>query len=143
MELVLYQNLSDPNEYPKNLTTIDTLNVLLLEESSIINPKFQVSNPNFTANYCYVPDFNRYYYITNITVDKNRLFVINAKCDVLQSFFNEIKESPVIIKRSSKLDVLNSYMKDDQREFYQYDFRQYKYLGTVGEPSSMIMVTVG
>lgn len=143
MELVLYQNLSDPNEYPKNLTTIDTLNVLLLEESSIINPKFQVSNPNFTANYCYVPDFNRYYYITNITVDKNRLFVINAKCDVLQSFFNEIKESPVIIKRSSKLDVLNSYMKDDQREFYQYDFRQYAYLGTVGEPSSMIMVTVG
>jgi hypothetical protein len=143
MELVLYQNLSDPNEYPKNLTTIDTLNVLLLEESSIINPKFQVSNPNFTANYCYVPDFNRYYYITNITVDKNRLFVINAKCDVLQSFFNEIKESPVIIKRSSKLDVLNSYIKDANREFYPYNYNEYIVFGSLGKPLSPVLVTIG
>lgn len=143
MELILYQNLSDPNEYPKNLVTLDTLNVTLLEESSILKPKFMVSALNFNSNYCYVPEFNRYFYINNISVAKNRLFVINAKCDVLQSFFNEIKESPVIIKRSSKLNVLNSYLKDDRREFYQYDFRQYAYLGTVGEPSVMVMVTVG
>lgn len=143
MELVLYQNLSDPNEYPKNLVTLDTLNVTLLEESSILKPKFMVSTLNFNSNYCYVSEFNRYFYINNISVAKNKLFVINATCDVLQSFFEQIKESPVIIKRSSKRDVLNSYLKDDQREFYQYDFRQYAYLGTVGEPSVMVMATVG
>lgn len=143
MELVLYQNLSDPNEYPKNLVTLATKRVVLLAEASVLKPQFMISDPIFTANYCYVPEFNRYYYITNIVALKNQAFNLNAKCDVLQSFFNEIKESPVIIKRSSKLDVLNSYIKDDRREFYQYDFRQYAYLGTVGEPSSMIMVTVG
>lgn len=51
-------------------------------------------------NYCYIPDFGRYYYITNVTYNRG-IWEIACREDVLASFKAEIGSTPMYIERSS------------------------------------------
>ena len=77
--------------------------VLILEES--------VANI-MSANYCYISDFGRYYYITDKTCDVNGLWTISLKVDVLESFKYDIYRLKGIIQRQR--DNYNMYLKDEK-----------------------------
>lgn len=77
--------------------------VLILEES--------VANI-MSANYCYISDFGRYYFITDKTCDVNGLWTISCKVDVLESFKNDIFRLKGIVQRQK--DNYNMYLKDDK-----------------------------
>lgn len=77
--------------------------VLILEES--------VANI-MSANYCYISDFGRYYYITDKTADVNGVWTISLKVDVLESFKNDIYQLKGIVQRQK--DNYNMYLKDDK-----------------------------
>ena len=76
-----------------------------------------------TANYARIPEFDRYYYITNITVVSSRLFLIDMRSDPIMSFRQEILAlSPVISRYEhstnfylpdpmAKLSARTSYMR--------------------------------
>lgn len=71
-----------------------TVNGKLRENSSILTPSFNIESdviPSF--NYCYIPQFNRYYYITDITSVNSKIVRIECKVDVLKSFSTDIKNS--------------------------------------------------
>lgn len=77
--------------------------VLILEES--------VANI-MSANYCYISDFGRYYFIADKTCDVNGLWTISCKVDVLESFKNDIYHLKGIVQRQK--DNYNMYLKDDK-----------------------------
>lgn len=59
----------------------------MIDDTSLMNPTFKLSiaaNP-IGYNYCYVADFNRYYFITDISTHQN-FWYISCTCDVLASF---------------------------------------------------------
>ena len=83
---------------------------VLIDETSLMNPVFKLeigSNP-IGKNYCYVSDFNRYYFITDITSSQN-FWYISCKCDVLASFKTEIgSQSHYVLRSASSYDGLIS-----------------------------------
>ena len=122
MTLILYENKSDEIKMNKELTTIATYNGYMRDESSFTNPTvliegvFNITN-NSNANYMFLPDYRRYYYITDIIQKRSNLVEIHARVDVLMSFKNEIKTCSGIIKKSS--NKYNLYLDDGSLKIYQ------------------------
>lgn len=98
MDITLYQTLSERERINKVLGSYIAMTGTLRGESSVINPSFLIeySNPS-DYNYCYIPSFGRYYFITNITSVRNNIWRIDCSVDVLMSFKNEILNLNVIV----------------------------------------------
>ena len=98
MNIILYQTFSERERINKTLSNELTLTGTLRGESSVINPTFMIetSNPS-SYNYCYISEFGRYYFITNITSVRNGLWKINCSVDVLMSFKTDILNLNVIV----------------------------------------------
>lgn len=125
MQLNLYRNNSEPNKVGKSLTSLLSLNGTLREQTSIINPTITIETSGpILANYAYIPQFQRYYFITDIESVKEGLWSISMRCDVLESFKNQIGENEAILARQEKL--FNLYLKDDLATFSSESFTLYK-----------------
>lgn len=102
--IVLYRNLSATNVVNKNLEQIHVFEGTLRAGSSLIDPviMFQAQDPGFHANktnYLYVEEFGRYYYITNIISQNEKLWVIHCHVDVLMSYSELIKQQKAVVAR--------------------------------------------
>lgn len=73
--------------------------VLVLEES--------ITNIN-SANYCYISEFGRYYYIREKSADINGLFTLVLACDPLMSFKPGILNLSGIVSKQS--NIYNMYL---------------------------------
>lgn len=103
IQVTLYSNSSDNEEVHKNITAITTRNCDIFEDCSIQNPMLKIAMDDniINANYLYIPKFGRYYYIENMNIYDGAYVVINARVDVLMSFWNSFKKSNCIAKRST------------------------------------------
>lgn len=113
MNIILYSNFSDKNVMDKNISLIKTLTGTLRENCSIINPTISIEGLTAEeltkANYAYIPDFGRYYYINNIILKKN-LYELQMHVDVLMSFKDSIRLNNAVISRQQK--SYNLYLRD-------------------------------
>lgn len=118
MEIILYTTGSERHAIRKTLQNGLELTGALRGESSVINPSFivELSNPS-QYNYCFIPDFGRYYFIINITSVRTNIWRIDCSVDVLMSFQSEILNLDVIV---SDLSIGESptetYMQGEQWE---------------------------
>lgn len=110
MNITLYVNKSEKNKIGKNLTNDFSLSGTLRDVTNIINPVILIElNEINNYNYCYIPDFNRYYFITDITVIRTGLFAISLMVDVLESFKTDIKNLSVILLNTQNVGT-NNYL---------------------------------
>lgn len=103
MTIILYQNFSENNAVNKNITELATLTGTLREQSSIINPVINISDIDLyvgSMNYAYIPEFNRYYFITNIESVRKGLWRVSFHVDVLFTYREQIKGNHAIIERN-------------------------------------------
>lgn len=124
MTAKLYYNKSDKKYVNKDLEAItydgsDHIDVEFKDDTSIVNPAFilRTQSKVLTANYIYVPDLNRYYYINDYVVSHQRIF-INCHVDVLMSYKSSLMDKNVIAKRSE--NRYNLYLPDDKFKLYNY-----------------------
>ena len=79
---------------------------VLIDETSLMNPTFKLeigSNP-IGKNYCYVSDFNRYYFVTDISSNQN-FWYITCTCDVLATYKTPIgTQSHYVLRSASSYD---------------------------------------
>lgn len=81
---------------------------LLKETTSILNPSFLIQGNETTFegksipdyNYCYVEEFHRYYFITQVASISSNIWQIDCEVDVLASYRSEIRETKAFIKRA-------------------------------------------
>ena len=114
MNVTLYNNKSSNNTVNKILTSIgSTLTIDANRPIDVMNPEIVIAyNVSFIgANYMYIPDFGRYYYINNIEIENGNIMIISGHVDVLKSFWNSFKGSRCIAERSSS--NYNDYLPDD------------------------------
>lgn len=96
--VILYTTSSEPNRINKSLNNQTIFEGSLREQSSVINPTITIQAENLSAfNYMYIAEFDRYYFITDITSIRNGLWRISAKVDVLMSFSDQIQNVIVSI----------------------------------------------
>lgn len=108
MDLTLYVNVSEKNKLTKSLTNELHLTGNLRNESSVTDPVIllQVDNPT-TYNYVYIPQFNRYYFITDMVSVRTGLWQLKLHVDVLMSFNTQIGELRVVLSDTEKEGATN------------------------------------
>lgn len=106
MTITFYRNTSDTNVVDKELSEAFTSSFvgILREESSILAPviTLQASADRFAnCNYAYIAEFERYYYIQDISSIRNNLTQITMRVDVLMSYKTQIRASSALVKRNA------------------------------------------
>ena len=84
-----YKSSAEQNRVDKtNFLTADMIiSGVLREASSLIHPSITFTSDIIpTFNYVYIPIFNRYYYVTDITSIKNKLWQMSLTVDVLMTY---------------------------------------------------------
>lgn len=115
MNIVLYQNISEPMVVDKFITEVATLEGSLRHETPVSSPRILIEG-TFPANvnYVYIPDFSRYYYVDEITHYRAEAWYLSLRCDVLMSFKQGIRNSQVIVEETATLPAGgNMYLPGD------------------------------
>ena len=151
MNIVFYINKSDKRFLNKSLVEITTANdvVLLDENVNVINPHFRVNDIDFTnINYCYVPDFKRYYYIESTEIQYGGVVDVQCAVDVLMSFKSDIYNANGIVSRSNSMgnvlisDDMNVLRVDDTHT--NLAFKGCEFLNTITSANySFLLLTFG
>lgn len=133
MNAKLYFNKSDKRYINKDIEQVyphsegtppEWIKVEFIEPTSIENPRLILSTETnvLQANYLFLEDFGRYYYINNHTLEKGRV-IIDCKVDVLMSFATEIMQENVILDRiSTQKNLQNYYLEDDEIKKLSYPY---------------------
>lgn len=103
MTITLCRNISEKNAVNKTLTELTTLTGTLREQSSIIDPVIHIEGiDDFigSMNYAYIPEFNRYYFVTNIESVRAGLWRVSFHVDVLYTYRTQIRKNYAIIERN-------------------------------------------
>lgn len=121
-QIQLIYNNEPMNKISKNVdNVINTLEGSLRDESSIVDPVIMIESENpITANYAFIPAFNRYYFIRNIEVVRTNLWRLTMHTDVLRTFSEGILGSPCIVAKSS--NRFNMYLNDSNYKCFQNDY---------------------
>lgn len=119
MKITLYRNTSEKIKVNKNIEVIKELNGQLLHDCSIYKPSIRIDASGISTsqlqqcNYCYIDTFGRYYYISNIIVERNNIWTIDYKVDVLMTYKTQILALIAVVGRQEKLQNGNVYLQDD------------------------------
>lgn len=144
MTIKLYHNDSDKRTVSKSLSNESALiDATIIDDTSILAPRLKVRDNGIIMvqyNYCYIADFKRYYYITDITVS-NGYILIDCKVDVLMSYANEIKACRGIIARQEQ--KCNYYLDDPYYQSYEYSRVQVKTFSDVFNNFNFVLTVNG
>lgn len=134
-------NNSASNVADKDFTTVDTLTGTLRNETSVTNPAIRIEadiNTLAESNYFYIPQFHRYYFMTDIRSIRNGLVEIQGQCDVLTTAFKlgNLKDCIGITQRQQNewnLDLNDGVFKVYQNpvvttELFPSGFNSYSYV---------------
>ena len=143
--ITIQTSSSEKKKVDKSLTDIASLTGTLRNDTSIIDPTFQIQGDlsAYTgANYCTVPAFGRSYFINNIRSIRANLFEIVCHVDVLSSFKGPLRTNTAIIKRSERnwnLYLNDGSLKTDQRP----TITTKRFSGSFVNQSSYVLVLAG
>lgn len=79
----------------------DTVQCYLKEECSVMKPRLILSAPKLDYNYFYIPDFHRYYFITDYVFMGNRTYAVHGEVDSMGSFRDSILASSQYVERAA------------------------------------------
>lgn len=114
MEITLYKTTSETNQINKNLTNATILNGNLKQGSSVINPSIIIEHSNPTSfSMVNIPDFNRFYFISEFVNIRENIWELHLTVDVLMSYKTQIKNLNVIVERAENEE--DSFIDDGSR----------------------------
>ena len=88
--LKIYTNQSNQNIINKRIDLISELNCTFKDDIDMLNPVLLVKN--YTGgNYCYLSDFDRYYYIDDVGLLKGGVYQLHCSVDVLKSYADDLE----------------------------------------------------
>lgn len=119
---------------------------VLKEASSIANPSIILdvgtgSDPSW--NYAYIPEFDRYYFITDWTWIENRLWQADLRTDLLATFRDYIGGSSMYVLRSSAAfdgSIIDNYYPVKSEAVKQYSYAPYQWPLSISGGSVVIGV---
>lgn len=119
MNITLYSNSSDNNVVTKTISQVASLTGSLRNESGIMSPSILIQGTYPTANYCYISDWGRYYFIEEIISVRNNVSEIRCRIDTLMTYAQQIRGLTAIIKKQE--NDYNLYINDGSFMTYAND----------------------
>ena len=146
MEVILYKNSSENNVIGKSLAQVKSVECNLKNDVSVINPTLVL---NYTANilnsnYCFIPKFNRYYFIDEIVPITADRCIVKCRVDVLESFKDNILNLDCIVDKQEKEIASNKYINDGSFVTTSKQFnRMIEFPNGFNEKGSYILICAG
>lgn len=140
MKVELYNTNDNPNVVNKTLTKVRELDITFRQAVNEKTPVIILHNTNIKGcNYVHIPNFNRYYFITNVDNYDNVLARITLTTDLLMTYQDVIMNNQSLITATET----PSYLSTNLPTLSKHTVR--KTLSTVTLPtkSSIILTTVG
>lgn len=125
MNVTLMKNSSDRKALDKTLTTITAVTANPLEDCDILKPRLVLRyNANIELiNFMYIPEFQRYYF-ANCTVQPGGQIEITGEIDYLTTYNSAIKNTKVLLDRTSTEKLSNLFFADEKIRKYAYQRTQ-------------------
>lgn len=144
MVIKLYKNHSEKNKIRKSLTGQSEYSGTLRDETSVINPVVMIHASNLALyNYAYIPEFHRYYYITDIVSVRNGLWRVTMSVDVLMSFKTGILDLNVILSDTETTGQSDYYSGDQWRSLVKTKTDIINFSNGLLNDGEYILITAG
>ncbi len=151
MNITLYNTPDDKRNLLKTLSNDVTLSCAVYEASNILNPKMLLEYNSLVLqkNYCYIPSFNRYYFIENVTVDAGERMIVQCSVDVLQTYKQYILGLNVTVTRneyaptSNLVDPLATFTPKRNVEVYPFSTTPFNIRDTSATNNYVLVVGGG
>lgn len=117
LQISLYKCSAENNRVDKSdyITSAFNMVGVLREQCSVLDPVITVEKTNpaiMQYNYMYIPEFGRWYFITNIISKSQGIWEIHGHVDVLYTWGGEIKQNKAIINKTAEASKANIYLDD-------------------------------
>lgn len=101
MNILLCKTTSARNVLLKTLGESTNVEGTLRSNVNVLSPVVRICGSFDTSkfNYCYIPDFGRYYFIEDWVVYRAGVYIVNLSCDELMSWRDEILRLQVVVSR--------------------------------------------
>ena len=98
----------------KNPSAVVSKNCKVYNNCSILTPNIvlEYSSQITGCNYCYIPEWGRYFWIVDYHLEPGQRCVIDLHCDVLMSFKPGISNVKCYIKKASNKNANAAYLPD-------------------------------
>lgn len=145
MDVIFYYNMSDDRMINKSLVIGDTFQGVLRDECSIMSPIIRFEkNGVLRYNYAYIPDFQRYYSITDKTSYRDGIWDVSFDVDVLMSFRNDINNLNVIVDKQTSSDIGDERIDDGSLVTENVMFQTvYNFPNGFNDTGEYILITAG
>ena len=142
MILKLYNTASEANRINKVLSNETEFDVRLKDKSSVINPIILLKSDTYISfNYAYIEQFKRYYFVDDVSVFPNKMYLLTLRCDVLTSFKDDILSSYAqIVEQTNSNAYYDSNLKSEVRKEVDTYKSNVSFDMTA---DSMVLVTIG
>lgn len=112
MKIQFYNNLSGVNILNKNLQLVgQPIEFTLKKDTNIIQPILILAG-YVGGNYCYIKDFNRYYYVDDFNLLSNGHYEIYLTVDVLASYKDDLLNGGIKAETDDKKII---YLNNDEK----------------------------
>lgn len=134
MIINLYKYNGEKNRLNKTTMLSDTISLQGSARESInkmnVSVLIETNSPLNNYNYAYISEFGRYYFIDEMTIERNNIVRISLTNDVLMSHLASIGNVKGIVSRNET--IYNSRLIDDKLRFLGY-----KEINTIRFPKSI------
>lgn len=141
MECYLYHTTDPENKVNKQLEQIALRNIHLKRDESQESPhiKLRTFEEIQQVNYIYIPNFKRYYFVTEIENLNNKIFDFYCETDVLMTYKEPILNGTATITKTKTPTYFNGGTNEDSRT----ETDKYYSDVTIPDKESKILVTLG
>lgn len=124
MQMTLYKNKTDKRYINKNISQVGNVlsNVYLKDDTEILNPVIILDTFPLSANYCYLSEFDRFYYLTSVDFIDG-MYHTKWHVDVLNSYKNDILANKALVQRNTNYNDL--YLQDNEYKIEQFSNDRY------------------
>lgn len=145
MEVQFFYNQSDNRQINKQLVEGITIQGEVRDSASIMTPTIRFESADVIRyNYCYIPDFQRYYSFTDITAFRNDVYDISMTVDVLMSFRNDIMRLACIVDKQGEVVNGDEYIDDSSLVTDNLMFNTvYNFPNGFLEKPELVLITAG
>lgn len=141
MEIILYNTKSPNNAINKVLENPLKYEIRFKGKCDIKHPVIVLKSlVDIKSNYCYIAKLERFYFITNITIQPNNIFQLDLEVDVLESFKDDILKSKcLIVKQEDTNNYYNVSYETEVRKECDLVYSDKE----IEKENSNILVTIG
>lgn len=118
MHMRLFKNKSDLRYLDKSIEQVgnELTELYLKDETNLLDPEIILSNFPQGINYCYLVEFDRFYYLESVDFNEGQYYT-KWHVDVLMSFKDDIMKNKALVQRNT--NNYDLYMQDNEFKLEQ------------------------